>query len=949
MRTIQLLVVLLFPIHLHAQNSYINHKTINLSGQWNFQIDSSDRGVNENWITKSLTDKIQLPGSMLTNGKGNDVTATTAWTGGIWDSTWYKSPSFEKYSQPGNIKYPFWLQPLRHYVGVAWYQKKINIPAGWNTGYSELFLERCHWETTLWVDGKEIGMQNTLGTPHRYDISEMLTPGTHNLTLRIDNRVKDIDPGIDAHSISDNTQTNWNGIVGKMQLINRPAVYISDIQLYPDVKNKLVKAVISINNLSNKNTNYSIRLTAADKNGKQHIKPLNKKMELTNKTTIVDINYPMGNNFLLWDEFNPNVYSLKTTITGGNGRDEKSVDFGMKNFEIKGKQFNVNDRIIFLRGTLECAIFPKTGYPTVAVKEWERIYKKCKEFGLNHVRFHSWCPPEAAFIAADKLGIYLSVEASTWSDHLGEGKPIDKFVYDESNRIVQEFGNHPSFCMLAYGNEARGKNVNEYLTKFVKYWQQKDRRRVYTSASGFPEVEASDYTSTPRPRIQWWAAGLNSPINANAPSTNYDWAKYISSNKPTVSHEIGQWCVYPDFKEMPKYDGVLKPKNFEIFQDLLKEHGMANLADSFLLASGKLQVLCYKADIEAALRTPNFAGFQLLDLHDFPGQGTALVGVLDPFWDEKPYVTAKEYRQFCNVTVPLLRMDKMIYKNNETFTAKAEITNFGEAEIKNIIPEWTIAGSDGKILAKGKLNNKNITTGLQSLGDINTPLAFVRKASQLTLTISVGKFKNNWHIWVYPVEAEPKNNFNTIKIVQVFDDAAKTYVENGGSLLLTIKKGSVNPEMGGNVPVGFSSIFWNTQWTSFKQAPFTLGILCNPKHPALSEFPTEYHSDYQWWDAMSHSNVFVLDSISKNIQPIIRVIDDWFTAKPLGLIFECKIGKGKLLVSGIDLVSDSVKRLEAKQLLLSLEKYMLSNKFNPVTKVESATIEKLFLKNQNSN
>jgi hypothetical protein len=928
-------------------NSSSNKNILDLAGEWDFQIDSLDKGISEKWFAENLNNKITLPGSMLTNGKGNDITATTKWTGGIWDSTWYKSPEFAKYRQPGNVKVSFWLQPLKHYVGVAWYKKKIKVPADWKNKYTELFLERCHWETTLWVDTKKVGMQNALGAPHVYDLSKILTPGEHTLTLRIDNRIKDIDPGWDAHSLSDNTQTNWNGIVGKMNLISRHAVYISDVQFYPDIDKKIVKAAITIKSLLDKETDYQLSLSATSANAvsKVDVNPLHQKIHINKGATTLEIAYPMGTAPLLWDEFNPNVYTLTTEISGEAGTDSRDDDFGMKNFSITGTQFYVNDRPVFLRGTLECAIFPKTGYASTLYEDWDRIYKKCKAYGLNHIRFHSWCPPEAAFNAADRNGIYLSVEASGWS-HLGAGAPIDQYIYDESNRIVKNFGNHPSFCMMPYGNEASGDSAVPYLTKFVQYWQQKDKRRVYTSASGFPQSPASDYTSSANPRIQWWEAGLKSPINANAPTTDFDWTQYLEKNKPTVSHEIGQWCVYPNFKEMSKYDGVLKPKNFEIFQEKLEEHGMKNLADSFLFASGKLQVLCYKADIEAALRTPGFAGFQLLDLHDFPGQGTALVGVLDPFWEEKGYVTSKEYSLFCNATVPLLRMSKMIYLDTEEINAAAELTHYGKDIINNSTAGWTITSSDGKILKQGRWAAMNISFGNNKLGVIKQPLNFITKPEQLTITVKVKEFENSWNIWVYPTQQPVIANEPKIKIAQSFDAATVQYVENGGTVLLTVKKGSIKPQMGGDVPVGFSSIFWNTQWTGFKQPPFTLGILCNPKHPALATFPTDYYSNWQWWDAMSHCIAIRLDSISPKLQPIVRIIDDWFTAKPLAMIFECKVGKGKLLVSGTDLISNTEKRTEARQLLYSLKNYMGSEIFNPVVEVSAERIKSLFVNNK---
>ena len=671
---------------------------------------------------------------------------------------------------------------------------------------------------------------------------------------------------------------------------------------------------------------------------------ITKKLEIKNDNTNIEIVYPMGKKPLLWDEFQPDLYSLKITLTGEKGNaEEKAISFGMREFASRGKQFTINGRLTFLRGTLECAIFPKTGYPPTNVEEWMRIFKIARSYGLNHMRFHSWCPPEAAFEAADRSGFYLQVESSSWANQgsaIGDGKPIDKYIYDESERMIKTYGNHPSFCMMAYGNEPAGNNQVKYLTEYVNFWKEKDPRRLYTTAGGWPVIPENDYNSTPDPRVQGWGEGLKSIINAQPPRSDYDWSAIIAKwQHPTVSHEIGQWCVYPDFKEIAHYDGVLKPKNFEIFQETLKDHGMAMLADSFLLASGKLQALCYKADIEAALRTPEFGGFQLLDLHDFPGQGTALVGVLNPFWEDKGYITASEYSRFCNSTVPLARLSKHIYNNDEELSIPVEVAHFGAVALTGIVPSWTISDASGKILFQGKLSKTNIPIGNAfKLGEIKQSLTSIIQPGRFVLAVSVGDFQNSWDLFVYP-RILPKQD-NDVLITQQLNEKALGTLMNGGKVLLTIKKGSVKPEKGGNIQIGFSSIFWNTAWTG-GQPPTTLGIVCDPQHPALQEFPSEYHSNWQWWDAMSHSNAIILDSLASGIQPIVRVIDDWVTARPLGLIFECKVGNGSLLVSGIDLISDQEKRPEARQLLFSLKNYMSGEKFTPTLKIAVANIQAL--------
>jgi hypothetical protein len=928
-----------------------NDQWIDLSGSWNFQIDSLDEGVTDEWFNHRLKDRIKLPGSMTTNGKGDEVTANTPWTGNIVDKSWFTNDEYAKYRQPGNIKVPFWLQPEKYYKGAAWYQKTVKIPASWNNKYIQLFVERSHWETTVWVDDVEIGMENSLGTPQLFEIGSKLQPGLHRLTIRVDNRIKNIKMGNDAHSVSDHTQTNWNGMVGELSLRARSKVFISDVQLYPDLKNKSVLTKIQIKNTSGTQKVISLRLVAiSDKSGIGKSMPLTQEITLSEKEKTIEIAYPMGSNPLLWNEFHPNLYEMQVTLKEqkqGN-TDRQNISFGMRDFKAKGTQFAVNDTLTFLRGTLDCASFPKTGYPPTDVATWIKNFKTIKSYGLNHIRFHSWCPPEAAFTAADRLGIFLQVECSAWASGfndktavIGDGFPLDKYVYGESEKMMKAYGNHPSFVMMTYGNEPGGKNQTKYLVDFVNYWKAKDARRVYTTAAGWPINDASDYHNTPDPRIQGWGQGLSSIINKEAPGTDYDWTNIISKWKsPAVSHEIGQWCVYPNFREIKKYDGILKPKNFEIFRDKLQENGLMLLADSFFMASGKLQTLCYKADIEAALRTPGFGGFQLLGLSDFPGQGTALIGVLDPFWEPKPYITATGFSQFCAPIVPLARLPKMVYTNNEELVVPLEMANFSNAPIKNALITWNIESDNGDPLFNGSFKKEVIEIGNGiKIGTIRQALGAVKKAQRLILKAKTGIHTNTWDIFVYP-EVLPEIP-GEVLLTQTLDANAIERLNQGGSVLLTLKKGSVKPEMGGNIRIGFSSIFWNTAWTG-KQPPTTLGILCNPKHPALADFPTQYHSNWQWWDAMSHSSAIKLEILTKELNPIVRVIDDWVTARSLGLIFECRVGKGKLLVSAIDLLTDQDKRPEARQLLYSLEKYMSGTQFKPAHTIELAQIQQLY-------
>lgn len=922
--------MIIWAIVLIATGCSTSRKPINLSGKWDFTIDTAC------WNTS-----IVLPGSMTSNGLGDDITLNTPWTGSINDRSFFTAESYAPYRAQGNIKVPFWLQPVKYYKGEAWYRKRVQIPQGWDDKALILNLERAHWETRLWVDGREVGMQNGLATPHRYDLTGILTPGIHTLVLCIDNRVKDIDPGENSHSISDHTQGNWNGVVGNISIEVHPLVYIGSLKVCPDATSGNIEVEACIINRTNDNQDRTFTVCC---NGAKKVvaTPLAKG---DNRVKVLLVS---AHRVKLWDEFNPSLYKLTACLSckDGGEKDYTTKRVGFRSLRAQEDTLSINGRALFLRGTLDCAAFPLTGYPPTDVKSWRHIYKICKSYGLNHVRYHSWCPPEAAFAAADELGMYLEIECSSWANQsttIGDGKPVDKFVLEESERIVREYGNHPSFCMMSYGNEPGGKHHVEFLKNFVTYWKNKDGRRLYCTAAGWPNLPENDYLSSPQPRIQRWGEGLKSIINSQPPCSNYDWNTFTSKfNQPVVSHEIGQWCVYPNFKEMKKYTGVLRPKNFEIFKERLKSNGLEELADSFLLASGKLQTLCYKADIEASLRTKGFGGFQLLGLTDFPGQGTALVGTLDAFWESKGYVTASNYRRFCNDVVPLARLKKMIFTNDEYLNADFEVANYSAKVMKSCTPRWRVKDERGKTLFAGNLPVSTIPLGnCHSLGSIHLPLETIATPQRLDLELSLGAYSNDWHVWVYPAKGSPIDS-GRVLLTDTLDEKVLDKLKQGGMVLLSLRKGSLSPQAGGSIPIGFSSIFWNTSWTR-GQAPHTLGILCNPRHPALALFPTDYYCDYQWWDAMSHSGAIEYAKISSKLSPIVRVIDDWFTARPLGLVFEMKVGEGRLLLTSIDMWSDMEHRHETRQLLRSLYHYMTSKDFHPSVSVNETNLHLLFL------
>jgi hypothetical protein len=884
---------------------------LSLAGRWQFQLDRADAGITARWFERSLDHSIKLPGALQNQGFGDDITLDTKWNGDVNPDAWLKGSQYAKYRQPGNIKVPFFLQPEKHYAGAAWYRREVQIPAAWQPKRVVLRLERPHWETRVWLDSREIGTNASLSTPHCYELGTGLAPGKHTLTIRVDNSMI-VNVGPWAHSVTDHTQGNWNGMVGDLELLAISPVWIDDVQVYPNVSRKSALVKVQIGNATGKPGHATLAI------GRQLTEVI-----WDAQGAVTEVEVALGKDAKTWDEFAPALQKLSLKLRGTQADDERTVTFGLRQIEEANKQFVLNGHPAFFRGTLECCIFPLTGYPPTDVESWKRIITICKAHGLNLIRFHSWCPPEAAFVAADELGFYYQVECAVWNNP-SDDKALGAWLYAESERIVRAYGNHPSFILLTHGNEPSGKGRDAFLAGWVNFWKQRDSRRLVTSGSAYPQLPENQFHVF---------AGGRGPHGW----LGKDYVKDVKAfDVPVVVHEMGQWCVYPNFDEVRKYTGPLKPKNFDIFRDSLTEHGMFDQWHDFLRASGKLQALCYKEEIEAALRTPGIGGFELLDLHDFPGQGTALVGVLDPFWDSKGYITPAQYRRFCNATVPLARVLKRVWTTDETFTAEVEVAHFGPRPLENAMAAWKLVSDDGKTLAKGELGPRMISLGQGTpLGRISVELAKVSepKACKLVVGLKGTPFENDWNVWVYPSritdhasripEASEAGVPSDVLVTPALDQAALARLDAGGRvLLLPSRLARRHPRL------AFEPIFWN-RYMFHTQARQTLGLLCDPKHPALAKFPTEFFQDWQWDEIVTNAHAMVLDTLPKELRPIVQPIDDWNTNRKLGLIWECHVGNGKLLVCSVDLDKDLDKRPAARQLRESLLSYMAGKSFDP--------------------
>ena len=412
-----------------------------LAGRWRFALDRADRGVAEGWYARALPAQIDLPGSLPAAGIGDEVSTNTPWTGSIVDRSWFTAPRYARYRRPGQVRVPFWLQPGKYYAGVAWFQRELEVPRQWRGQRLVLFLERVHWESRAWVDARGLGGNNSLATPHEYDLGQ-LSPGRHTLTIRVDNR-RIVDIGENSHAISDHTQGNWNGIVGRIEVRPTPLVWLEDLQVYPHLATHSVTVRGLLGNATGRPVTNTVGCYLLDPGDMRYPGDPRARLWATNFTVVCArttnrfaAEVPAWSSATPWDEFRPNLHELTVWVADGDERNPdqrrirltRRLSVGYRDAATAGTQFTINGRPTFLRGTLECCIFPKTGHPPMQAPEWKRVLGVAKAYGLNLIRFHSYCPPEAAFEAADELGLYLQVE-TCWANQsttLGDGGPVDQ-------------------------------------------------------------------------------------------------------------------------------------------------------------------------------------------------------------------------------------------------------------------------------------------------------------------------------------------------------------------------------------------------------------------------------------------------------------------------------------------------------------------------------------------
>ena len=934
-------LVLVTPLCALAETS------LSLAGVWRFALDRSTEqkssgastpeltpgdGLVHAWYAKPLPGEnlIHVPGFLQAQGYGDEITPTTPWVAALGDAWWKIQPATltDVFSKPHHVEVPFLSQPTRHYLGAAWYQREIEIPDSWVGRNIVLFIERAHWKTTVWIDNNACGSQESLVAPHITKLGT-LAAGKHRLTIRIDNRTQLPAKGhlVDGHSVSDSLGATWNGMLGKIELQSTSLVWIEDAQVYPNLSKHTARIKVSLGNR-----------TGLPGKGLLTVNTTTTNVSWDKQGGDVETEIPMRSE--TWDEFNPKLQHLTLTLKSTDILDERSVTFGAREISFRDKDLFINGRLVNLRTTHTGGDFPLTGAIAMDLESWRKIIRTCKNYGLNGMRFHSWCPPEAAFVAADELGFYLQPECGMWNDF---GSPLmHAWLEDETKRIIEAYGNHPSFILLSPSNEPR--NYQAFTPGWAKAWYKKDNRRLYSAGTGWSHpsqvIGGAQYAAL--------VAYNNAPLRNVTGWFGHDYRDALRDiHIPVLAHEVGQWCAYPDFDIIKKFTGFLRPSNYDIFKYIAQKNGVLDYNQDFAYASGRFQLACYKEEIEANLRTPGLSGYQLLDLHDYLGQGTALIGLTDAFWEPKSYVTASEFRRFNSETVPLVRLEKRIYTNGDILSCDVEIYHFGDKPLTHAVAYWKLVDSYKQVVSEGEWAPCDIPIGKNNaVGKININLKnlHVPEAYKLLVGIKDTNAENDWNLWIYP-QSVTEHTPEDVLLTHEWSEALKRL--HAGGKVVYVPRSRVLDTMV-CPPMKRIPVFWNIQMTVRPpQNPnprfdAMLGLLCDVNHPALALFPTTNYCDWQWTSLIDNVRSINLTKVSPQLRPIVFAIDDWNRNWKLGVIFECRVGEGRLLVSAIDIDQKDGNPV-LRQLRRSLLSYAGSNKFMPNVALMNEEISGLWL------
>ena len=810
----------------------------------------------------------------------------------------------------------------RVFEGQARFRRFLcwDVPAG-----CRVFLE-CERtrHLRLIVNGQEAQAAEPacLSAPCVFEVTGLVT-GRDDFVLLSDNSYPDWprEAIVCASAASDETQTNWNGMLGYLRLRVEKPDFIAGIRVCPSGNLADIRVELNLSRDREGMLRFSSPALCA---GQEDF--------FSEKAGQREIRYKalLSPEIRRWDLEEGNLYSLTVSA---EGFDSRTVSFGVRDFAALNGHLTLNGRRVFLRGETNCAVFPETGYIPTDADTWRSILEKYRSYGVNCVRFHSHCPPEAAFVAADEAGMLMQPELSHWDPvHAFASAESRRYYASEAKQILRHLANHPSFVMLSFGNELHyDEEAGIFVSGLLRELREEDPTRLYANGSNpfygakGPDPAADFYTSSEdRGRmLRATSADFQGWLNREAANACRDYSAEMaefrrSSGLPVFSFEIGQYEVLPDFWEIREYHGVTVPENLLLMQRRMISAGLETLWTRMVNAAGENALQCYRAEVEAALRTEAFSGISLLSLQDFPGQGVALVGMMNAHLEPKPYDFAKPERfaAFFRDVLPLPLLPRYVYTAGEEMSFPVRIANYGKTDLRGPVA-WTLSGNGWTL--SGEEKPLRVPAGsLSEAVPVSVRLPGLKVPEKLVLILRFCGSGNETPLWVYP-KVRPSCPPDVLEC-RVLDAGAWNVLASGGKVYLA--PDSTEEALPRSVQAQFSPDFWSV--CTFPSQSGCMGQLIDTDHPLFRAFPTESFSSWQW-HPMACRRAILLPC---RMKAIIAEMDSCVLLRPMAQLFECRCGGGKLMVSSLGL-----HQLEPSPNVLALQKavydYMASDLFCP--------------------
>lgn len=850
---------------------------IDLSGQWQVKLDAEKQET----MPQAYSETMTLPGTTSAAGLG----------------------------MPNPAKETGCLTDAYRFEGAVWFMRTFTA-GDWTGEQTMLTLERTR-KTTVYLDGRPIGHQESLCTPHRYFLPPVHA-GEHTLVIRVDNTDY---PTRGGHLTSPDTQSNWNGITGEISLTVAHTL-LTDLTVRPDLRRGCLRV--------------HGHIIGAPDGVAGIVLPGQMEHLLPYRRGVLDGECPLKGNEAFWDEAHPEIHTISIDLDG----DVYETTFGLRDVRTLGRRLLINGRETFLRGKVDNLLYPKTGYTPTDVASWMTILGIAKEYGINHYRYHTACPPDAAFTAADLLGVYMAPELPFWGTVAEEGEEgYDErerdFLFQEGFRILREYGHHPSFLWLSLGNELWGSK--DVLNRMMRAYREADDTKLYSSGANnyqfVPDVldEENVFVGVRLGRerlIRGSYAMCDAPqgiVQTTAPESvsNYDAsivpetlgqsgeagkvqiqygtgvkeadaqsADALIPDVPVISHEVGQYVFYPDFSEIPHYAGPLKPRNIEAMRENLERAGLYGEHEAFFRQTGHLAVECYKREIETLLRSREVSGFQLLDLQDYTGQGTALVGVLNAMMENKGLISAEEWREFCAGTVVLGEFASFTGMMGEDIRFDVQISEC-DPEKQHTCIRCTLMDGERELYAC------DVTPGarhgrLTDAVSVTFPAECYRDAMQerimrltVALTLADGT-RNHYPIWLIPPIDIRITREGIEKDGRMVAFVSAEEKADGAAIVV--------PSAEGQLPAEYCTDFWcypmfrSISESMGKPVPVgTMGLSIDTASPLLKRFAQEDYTTPAWYAILQTAHV---QRLPADIHPAVQMIDNTERCARLGILYQ---------------------------------------------------------------